>query len=198
MQAAAEKPADVINPEEMLDLMEQAVDAGLDIFEESVSMGENIRRQDDDAKWIVGDLACLVQKKYGKNRISEWAKRIGWEVDRVKEYRTQCKFYPRSVRNEFWKNLPEGTAKPAYSKFRKAKRFGDMEVALDFLLGCPPEWTVERVGVAVNEALGKPTIPMKYIDFEAPIASAAAELTKHLALLQDQNKNIHIKGYEVK
>lgn len=198
METVAEKPAEIIDPEAVLDLLEQGVEAGLDIFEQAVGLGEQVRRQDDDAKWIVGDLACLVQKKHGSNRISEFAKNIGWEVDRVKEYRTQSKFYPRSVRAEFWNNLPKGVTKPAYSKFRAAKRFKDMEVALDFLLECPPEWTCERLRVEVSVKLGKPTPPLKYSDFEAPFGSAASELEKHLALLQTHSQNIQIKVYEVK
>lgn len=188
---------DEIGSKELLDRIERAVAAGEDITAIAETAGSSVAMAGDDAKLFIGDLACLVERQQGQDAIGRFAKTWGWPVDRVKEYRTVCRFYPRSVRDLFFENsLP---IRARYSKLRIAKRFKDMELALDFIAnGAALESNCEEFGLAVNLKLGKPTPAKKLEDFEASAETAAAELQKRLNKLENKSQHVHIKVYEVK
>jgi hypothetical protein len=148
----------------------------------------------DARRWLIGDMACRVVKKYGSDRIGEFAKEIKQPVDQVKEWRTVCRFYPLSVRADFLQDRPNLT----YSHFRKAKRLRDMEAALDLLdKASLDDWTVELLDVEVTKLVGKPEPPMKLGDFEGRLDEARnwlAGMERRLGF----STMVAVKIYEVK
>lgn len=148
--------------------LEQAVDAGEEIMEVAIGLGQRYRMSEEDGKYNQGDLACLVEKRYGKNAIKDFAKSIGKEVDRIKEYRTVCRQWKRSARAEILTERPNLT----YSHLRTAGRFikddGDSygrKHAMRILdMAAKYTWSAEKTRIKANRLLGKPVPPVKILD----------------------------------
>jgi hypothetical protein len=148
-----------------VELLERAAAAGEDVYQAAVGLGQMDRESKDRARWRIGDLARLVTKAYGQNRIADFAKDINEPVDRVKEYRTVCRYWERSVRADFLA-LPTLT----YSHFRIALRFADREDACDFLQDCAANaWTVEAARIELKKRLGEPLPAARLLDAEARV-----------------------------
>lgn len=149
-----------------VELLERAAASGEDVYEACINLGIVAREKNDSARWLIGDLAQLVHKEYGRNRIGEFAKKINEPVDRVKEYRTVSAFWQRAVRADFL-----GVEALSYSHFRVAKRLKDMALALAFLNEAATKgWTVEATRLVLNERLGKPPVPVRLLDAEATVS----------------------------
>lgn len=187
---------DEIDAMELFELLEKAVEAGRDVREITVAAGSISSKRGDEEKFKVGIMACFVEKQYGANAIAEWAKDVGWEAERVKEYRTVMRYYGWRAIYLFMSNYPN--VKAFYSKLRTAQRFDDMEYSLDFIAEQPPESSAESFGIAVAIKLGKPTPPKKYLDIEIPTDCAGEALDKYLRTLINPSSKLRVKVYEVK
>lgn len=127
--------------------------------------GRLARANMDDGCWVIGDLALLVKKEYGENRIGEYAKEILQPVAQVKEYRTMARFWKKSARTDFL--TLEGIS---YSHLKLAKRLKKFEAAADFVRECSDHlWTVEKAAIELDKRLGKPEPPVKLLDAIATV-----------------------------
>lgn len=112
----------------------------------------------DEGRWIIGDLAMLVRKEYGHDKIGDFAEQIGVKKKRVQEYRTVCKYYLKDDRDLFRVSHPPMT----YTHFRAAMRLKDLQASYDILERATVEkepWTAERMELEVAQKLGKTTPP---------------------------------------
>lgn len=143
-----------LNPDMILDLIDQSIEAGEDPWEIITDAGIVAAADMDIYRWFIGDLACRIEKKYGENRIGEFAKTIHAPVDRVEEYRTVCRFYKKSARAEI-SGVP-------YTIWREAMK---LMHPLDFLRRASAlEYTVERARIHIAKVLGKPVSTSKLVD----------------------------------
>lgn len=141
--------------ESAIDALESASQAGENIYEAAISAGIQARESGDSAKWLIGDLALLIRKDYGQDTIGQFAGDIGTAVERVHEYRTVCKFYPRRAehgkpaRADFF-DMPAIT----YSHMRMAMRLKDFDAALEFLEDCSlNRWKCEKAAIELKKLL---------------------------------------------
>lgn len=135
-------------------------------YEEICEWGRTAAANIDQGRWLIGDLALEVDKRYGKNTVADFAKQINVPVNRVKEYRTTCKFWQNSVRTDILDNNPVIT----YTHMRKAMRFKDVSIARRFIDECAGNaWTVERAGIEIKARLGEPVPPMNVLNVIARI-----------------------------
>ncbi len=138
------------------------LDRGEDIWESAISAGIDAQSSMDEGRWLIGDLARLVDKSYGDDRIGDFAKGINVDVKRVMEYRTVAKFWPISVRAE----LLEACPTVSYSHMRLAMQCGDLDKATAFIETCASEaLTVESARLRLKEVTGKPSKPKKLGEF---------------------------------
>lgn len=146
--------------DEILALLEKADAAGEDIYDIAVNAGLKVAGEMDTGKWLVGDLACLVDKRYGKDMIGQFAIAINLEKARVKDYRRVCGFWQKDARAAFLE-IPV----ISYSHMRQAMRLGNLPEASAFLEEVADNaWTVEQAGIELTKRLGKPEPAAKLMD----------------------------------
>lgn len=115
---------------------------------------------EDGSRWFIGDLALLVDKQYGRNRIGEFAVQINSNVNTVKQYRRVAKFYETDTRVSF-SNL-------SYTHFREAIALKDDAVVV-LTEAAENQWTTERMKVEVAKRKGKRVSPQKLLDAEMEV-----------------------------
>jgi len=148
-------------------LLEQASDQGDDIWDTTVNLGIVAVQDQDQRNYNIGDLSVMVGKKYGEDTIGEWAKAIGADVARVKEYRTTCAYWEKSARADILRTMPRVN----YSLLRlTANRFASTAEAVTFLEECcDNEWSVERARLVIKERKGEVMPPEKVADVHVVI-----------------------------
>lgn len=119
-------------------------------YEAALSAGITAREAIDQGRYDIGDLADVVaQKRYGADAIGKYAAGIGVGKERAEEYRTVCRFYPRSTRANLL-DLPCIT----YSHLRLAMRLQYYSSAVRFLVMCSDKrWKFEAAAVALKKIL---------------------------------------------
>ncbi len=161
---------------DVLTSLERLIEQGDDAWEALVSAGIQAQERKDKSVWMIGDLACLVTTRYGQDAIGDFAKSIKVEVNRVREYRTVCRFWDRktSARAELLETCPN----LYYSHYREAMRLKEMDEAITFLQECSEnDWTIEATRLELDKRLGKRVPPQKLLDLEAvQIAAMKGEL----------------------
>lgn len=137
-----------------------------DTFDLCVNAGMAARESLDNGRYVIGDLACHIEKQYGVDRVGMFATDIQCRASSVREYRRVCKFWARPARAELFEEMPM----LAYSILRDSIRFGDPVQALTFLRDCAANmWTCERAHIEANRLLGKETPEMfKVLDTDMP------------------------------
>jgi hypothetical protein len=115
--------------------------AGQQVWDEAIGLALTCSESDSRSAFMVGDLACLVEKRYGENRIAEFAKTIKKDVSAVRDRRTTCAVFPKAERAEFLEANPN----LFYSHFRKVapvvRKLG-IEAAYDLLeQASEQDWT---------------------------------------------------------
>lgn len=143
-------------------LLEQAAEVGEDIWDISKNLGVEIVKVKDDKQFRLGDLACLVVKRYKEDAIGKWATEIGEKRSTVTGYRTVCSFWKKSAREDLLDRMPRVN----YSLLRlTAHKFETPEAAEDFLIEvCDKDWSVEKASVALKKRRGQVVPPEKLID----------------------------------
>jgi len=147
-------------------------------------------------RWLIGDLALLVDKQYGRNRIGEFAVQANMPVSTVKQYRRVSSFYENDTRVSF-ENL-------SYTHFRSAMALKDDAVTV-LTEAASNQWTTERLTVEVAARRGKKITAKKLLDVEAEIRGGSllnGTLTLWIAegdLLATviDYKRVRVKLYEV-
>lgn len=166
--------------------------ATLDSWDVICQAGREAQTNMDEARWIIGDLACLVSAEYGRDKIADFAREVNVEKARVKEYRTVARFYKNLPRQKFAQDHPNLT----YSHMRDAMRFGDQDRAMEHLEACAIQTlTVEAARIRIQEALGKPVPPKKLEDWEGNFDQAVRWLAD-MKFKHGWSKRIHIVIYE--
>lgn len=123
----------------------------------------------DTGRWIIGDLALMVDKHYGENRLNDFAAAIQLEYAAVKVYRRVSRFWTPEIRISFTK-LPG----VSYSHMRLATRLKTHEAAQDFIEDVSfYTWTVSAAIAELNKRLGKPTPPKKLLDAVGDVVRVA-------------------------
>lgn len=158
-QKTAIDPATGEIPLDQIDLLLAAAERGDQIWDDAISIGLDCSETDSKSAFKLGDLACAVEKRYGENRIVEFAKTIKRDVSSVKERRTVCRAFPKKVRAEFLDDNPN----LFYSHLRKAApivRKMSLDAAFTLLEQASVlDWTVEKLGVEKDKLLGKQVKP---------------------------------------
>lgn len=147
---------------------EEMLAQGADPWEVLIQAGLEAQNNMDRGRWRIGDMALLVEKRYGDDALAKYATSIRVPVSRARQYRAVCRFWDRqnSKRLEFWEYLPNVT----YTHFLYAMRLKDVNVAAEFLRECSDnDWTSDQAYLEISRRLGKPTPPKKLIDTEVPI-----------------------------
>jgi hypothetical protein len=147
--------------------IERAAEHG-DVWETILSAAIDAAEQGDASRWLIGDLAILVEKSYGEDRIGEFAKGIGTAVKTVKQYRLVCRFWNRekSPREDFLAELK--TVK--WTHYREAMRLKELGKAIEFIEECAINaWTCEAASVELDTRLGKPPPVRKLLDKETAL-----------------------------
>lgn len=148
----------------------------------------------DENAWKQGDLALLVDKVYGENRIADFAKEINAKVSTVKQRRQMSGFYEKDTRGLF-PNLSR-------SHYRDALKFKDPQAALLFLTQASANgWTVEAAAVEIRKRLGKPVPPILLLDAAARVCKVDKDsgyITLQVKPGVDANQFIHLANEDVR
>ena len=130
----------VIDP---IEFIEHIIEAGDDAWEALVSAGIQAGDSIADAKWVIGDAACIVAKLYGIEGIERYAKAVKQAKRTVQNYRTVANYWDRtsSLRKELVMTYENIT----WTHMMIAARIDDMEDAVDFVRECgDKDWTTDQ------------------------------------------------------
>lgn len=112
----------------------------------------------DEGRWIIGDLALLVETNYGADNIGRFGREINVGKRRINEYRQCAGFFEKCARRAFLEENPTIT----YSHMRCAMRLKSPERAYKLLnKAARHNWTVDQVErfMARYRRLLNPVIP---------------------------------------
>lgn len=154
-------------------------------WESIISAGIEAQNRMDGGRWMIGDLALLVQSEYGQGSVEQFARDIKVELPSVRSYRTVSAFWHResSTRVEILATLPN----LSWSHFRAAMQLKDMHAATDMLhTAAAHDWTVEAFRLELKRRLGKPEPPVKLIDIETQISDMKSGCRVVFTLTPDQ------------
>jgi len=100
-------------------------EAGEDIYEAAVNIGIKNEYELTIQRWLQGDLALKVEKKYGEGILKKFAAAIHVNHSTLKQRRAMSDFYEKDTRVSF-ENM-------GYSHYREAMRLGVLEEAVQAL-----------------------------------------------------------------
>lgn len=147
--------------DDILALIDRAGEAGEDIYDTAVNAGVVAAGDHDKNRWLIGDLASRIKKRYGQDMIGRFATDINMEKSRVKDYRRVCEFWEKDTRASILATMPVIT----FSHMRLAMRLGNHPEALSFLEECADNaWTVEQAMLELNKRQGKAEPPVKLLE----------------------------------
>lgn len=134
-----------VNP---IDLLDQMLDSGEDIWETAVSIGIQNEQELTKQRWLQGDLTLRVEGAYGDKIITKFATALNVNTSTLKQRRTMSRYYTLDTRYLF-ESL-------GYSHYREAMRIGDLDESIEALeLASKNEWPVWELADYINEHLGK-------------------------------------------
>ena len=135
-----------------------------DAWESLCEAGRLMTTANDNNRWALGDLAQRVEKRYGESTLADFASQIRLFEKTLAGYRTVSMFYQKETREDF----------PAlsWSHYREAMRLGSLEKALELLaLVQDQNLSIREMTKLINEALGKPSKPVRIAEFAGRIIS---------------------------
>lgn len=149
-----------------LAFIDSLIAEGGDPWEACIDAAAWARDGIDTGKWLIGDVALRVRTVYAEDRLSAFASAINVPVDRVREYRTVCRYWECSARAEFLA-CPTLT----YTHLRDAMRFKNREAAAAFLrVAANHAWSVSEARTMMQRAFGKSgRVVRKVFDGEYPV-----------------------------
>lgn len=142
--------------------LEAAIERGEDILSDAEELGREAAVQADQRRYILGDLACLVQKRYGQDMLGDFAKEINVSKKQLQEYRTTCAYWDKDARKQIlsrFKTL-------SYSMLRLTAHCGlSPKDAVMFLQTVNDNnMSVEKARLALKEMKGETLPPQKLPD----------------------------------
>lgn len=186
--------------ESSIDALKEMAANGEDIWEAAVSLG--IQDEDDltELRWRQGDLAMLIDKRYGDDRLGSYAKAINVPIRTIRHRRQMSRFYENGTRYRF--------ANAHYAHYREAMRLETPERALWALEKASQRgWTIERMGMILSRYLkGASTGPRKIADVELEVAAVrgvtasfhfSPEVADRLIDQMTQRRRVRIVIHEV-
>lgn len=133
-------------------------------YEEIVTRGIDASQKLDGGRFELGDLACMVESRWGESNVQDFAKAINVKYSRVKQLRQVCAFWRQDVREVLLTTYPVLN----YTHLRTAMGAGDQDAAMDFVLEIVNNnWTAEQAQIELMKILGKPTPPLKLAEFNS-------------------------------
>jgi hypothetical protein len=144
----------------------------------------------DEGRWILGDLALLVDKQYGEDKMGDFAKECQVPKKRIYEYRQVCGYWGSSVRADLWE-LPTVT----YSLMRLAMRLENVDEARRFVERTASKgYTVDKAHYVMGRLLGlagkRKRRPKKLADFVATYEHSANQVA---AAIYNVNQDLKAK-----
>jgi hypothetical protein len=127
-----------------------------DDWEALADAGREVMRNMDTGRWLAGDLALRVEKRYGTDALGQYATDIGIaSKSTLKDYRSVAARYESDARAAF----------PAlsWSHYRAALRAKD-DAELFLVQAQDNGWPVAELDRRIKAALGQPTTPVKLYD----------------------------------
>jgi hypothetical protein len=100
-------------------------------YTELCELGRALRQSKDDAQWGLGDLALLVETRYGERTIADFAREVGVSKSSLYRYRNVAAFYALPGREELLTRWPSSVI--TYSHYCEAMKLEDMAAAVDVL-----------------------------------------------------------------
>lgn len=154
-------------------------------WESIVSAGIEAQNRMDGGRWVIGDLALLVQSEYGQGSVEQFARDIKVELPSVRSYRTVSAFWHRE--NSTRVELLERLSNLSWSHFRAAMQLKQVEEATDFLHhAAANDLSVEASRLELKRRMGKPEPPVKLLDVETKISDMRSGCRVVLELTSDQ------------
>lgn len=136
----------------------------LESWEELADAGRAVLSDMDTGRWLAGDLALRVEKKYGTDALGQYATDIGIaSKSTLKDYRAVAARYEKDARAAF----------PAlsWSHYRTALRAKD-DAELFLVQAQDNGWPVAELARQIAAAIGKPVPPRLLWYGEATVLNA--------------------------
>lgn len=142
-------------------------------YQELCEQGRIAAEEMDKGRWVIGDLACAVEKSYGASLIDDFAREVNVGKASVKAYRTVCRFYEKDMRVAFLEANPRIT----YTHMRHAMRLETVDAAYAFLNEASANgYTTDESAHHIAELVGKAT-QSKVFDKVVPITTDGDTVT---------------------
>ncbi len=131
------------------------IDDLLDSYEAICDHARLAREHLDNWRWVLGDDALRIEKRYGLATIADFARDVGMHKTTVDSYRRVSRFYPKNRRMaEIFEAFPNLT----YAYFKDAARNVDIEAALLWLAEISDNgWSADEASHKLTERLGRNT-----------------------------------------
>lgn len=150
-----------------------------DYWTDLCERGRQAREALDGWRWILGDLACEVERRFGMESMADFAREVNIAKKTAEQYRRVARFYAEDTRVSFIAGAPNVT----YTHFRDAMRLGTPDAAYAFLEEVAlNNWTTDEALLRLAERLGHtPTatsdgVPTPAYEFVAYAARRGDEL----------------------
>lgn len=165
-----------------------------DDWETLADAGRTAAQDMDSGRFLLGDLALRIEKRYGQDSIGQYSADIGLaRAGTLREYARVARRFDIPTRIAF-----AGDAGLNWSHFREALRAKD-DAEIWLARAADEGWPVAEMARQISAALGKPVPPRKLAEFEAVVIAAAAG-TLTLGLAADcglgEGQRITVKVYE--
>lgn len=153
----------------MLDTVQDFDPAAIsDDWEILADAGRALAEQNDLNRWVLGDLAGRVEKRYGDDALGSYASEIRVFERTLRVYRQVSSFYP--VENGIRVAFPA----LSWSHYRLCVRLGDLDSAEQMLADASDHnWSARDLTDAIHVALGKPPVNRPLL-IETIVADAGA------------------------
>lgn len=133
-----------------------------DDWQDLVDAAQAIMEAHDRDRWVLGDLAARVERRYGESSLKAYADAIACRSSTLYDYHRVSLFYEPEHREQF----PALT----WSHYREAMRAGNLAAALAWLIQAHDNtWPIAEMHRQMNGVLGKPIPPQKLIECQARI-----------------------------
>lgn len=110
-------------------------------FEELRGLAEQLREAEDSSRWQLGDIAEVVNVKFGSIAVSQLATEINKDRDTLQRYRAVAKAFDKEVREKY--------KKLSWSHFKVASPQDNPEMWLE--LAHDNNWSVEELRVRIKQ-----------------------------------------------
>ncbi len=172
----------------------EAAAQGHDIMQESISIALSITDIDTRMRFSLGDLASLIEGKYGKDEMGAFAGACKRSKKTLYSYAAMARTYPPLERGRW-------LAEPAlsWSHLKLAMRLKNAEDAAEFLEHCADEaLTVDGAAVELKDILGEVAKAAPLFDGPITIRREGGRIylqgAEYTALEDGQTYDVRIRG----